>query len=123
MNAHGTIKSAISSLPNVTTLPHRFGGTEFRYNKRELGHIHAFVPESGTAARRHGYCLVDIPFPMPVRNKLIEEGRVHEHHILPESGWISFYIRAEKDINEAIELLKMSYDIAVASKRKRNTRE
>ena len=99
MNAHDTIKSAISSLPNVTTLPHRFGGTEFRYNKRELGHI-------------HGNSLVDIPFPMPVRNKLIEEGRVKEHHIMPESGWISFYIRTEKDVDVAIELLKMSYDIA-----------
>ncbi|MGH9952652.1 MAG: luciferase family protein, partial [Nitrososphaeraceae archaeon] len=34
------ITDEILSWPNVTAEPHRFGGMEFRLDKRELGHIH-----------------------------------------------------------------------------------
>ena len=34
------IRKEILSWPNVTAEPHRFGGVEFRVNKREMGHIH-----------------------------------------------------------------------------------
>ena len=94
------ITGEVAAWENVTTVPHRFGGTEFRYNtRRELGHL-------------HGNSLLDIPFPMKIRDELVRSGRVQPHHILPESGWVSFYIRTEKDVNEAIALMKMSYEIA-----------
>ena len=31
---------------------------------------------------------------MPVRNELIAEGVVEKHHFLPESGWITFHVKA-----------------------------
>ena len=34
------IKKEILSWPNVTAEQHKFGGVEFRLNKREMGHIH-----------------------------------------------------------------------------------
>jgi hypothetical protein len=34
------IEKEILSWPYVTAEPHRFGGLEFRFNKRELGHLH-----------------------------------------------------------------------------------
>ena len=67
------ISKEILSWPGVTTGQHRFGGTEFRVGKREMGHI-------------HGDKLADLPFPMQTRNQLIESGRASPHHILPESG-------------------------------------
>jgi hypothetical protein len=35
-----SIKKEILNWPNVTAEPHRFGGLEFRLNKREMGHMH-----------------------------------------------------------------------------------
>ena len=52
MAVHGArqkIHEAVLGWPGVTAHPHRFGGTEYRLSKRELGHI-------------HGDYLVDIPF-------------------------------------------------------------
>jgi hypothetical protein len=34
------------------------------------------------------------------------------HHILPESGWVSFYVRQPEDVGQAIDLLAESYQIA-----------
>jgi hypothetical protein len=92
-----SIKKEILSWPNVTAEPHRFGGLEFRLNKREMGHIHDDK-------------LADLPFPMHTRNKLINSGQISPHHVLPQSGWVSFWIKGEKDIPSVIELFKMRYD-------------
>lgn len=91
------IKKEILSWPYVTSKPHRFGGLEFRINERELGHV-------------HGDRLADLPFPMDVRNDLVNSGRVSPHHILPQSGWVSCWIKGEEDIPVVIELFKMRYD-------------
>lgn len=90
------INKEILSWPGVTTGQHRFGGTEFRVGKREMGHIHDDK-------------LADLPFPMQVRNQLIESGRALPHHILPESGWVSKWIRNEEDVSEVVELFRMQY--------------
>ena len=81
--------------------PHRFGGTEFRVGRRELGHV-------------HGDHLADIAFPMDVRNRLIAEGRAEPHHILPNSGWITFKFSKESDVESAVELFRLSYEVAVS---------
>jgi len=78
---------------------------EYLYGKREIGHV-------------HGNYLVDIPFPKKIRNELISEGHVKPHHILPDSGWVSFYIKSDPDVEAAINLLKMSYELAVSTKAK-----
>jgi len=83
----------------VTAHPHRFGGTEYRLGKRELGHI-------------HGDQVVDIPFPKKVRDKIIAAGRAEPHHVLPESGWISFYLNESADIDKAIGLFRQSFELA-----------
>lgn len=99
-NAGVRIAATVSSWPDVSAHPHRFGGTEFAIGKREIGHV-------------HGDFLVDIPFPTKVRNELVEAGRAEPHHILPDSGWISFYLREPADVERAIELLRISYEIAL----------
>jgi len=55
---------------------------------------------------------VDIPFPKEVRNELVTAGRAEPHHILPESGWVSIYLRQASDVDRAIELLRSSFEIA-----------
>ena len=92
------IRDEILSWPDVTAKPHRFGGLEFRLDKREMGHI-------------HGDRLADLPFPMNIRNELVNSGRVSPHHVLPQSGWISYWItKGENDIPSVVELFRMRYD-------------
>jgi hypothetical protein len=104
--ASTTIKETLLGWPQVTAEPHRFGGTEYKVGNREIGHI-------------HGDWLVDIPFPTRVRDVVIAEGRAEPHHILPESGWISFYLREGDDVQKAIDLFRESYDIAMKQKASR----
>jgi predicted DNA-binding protein (MmcQ/YjbR family) len=63
----------------------------------------------------HGDSLVDIPFPLPVRNELVESGAAEPHHVLPKSGWVSIFLRNPSDVARAIQLLRRSYEIALAS--------
>ena len=102
--AGGRIIAAVSGWGNVESEPHRFGGTAFRIGRREIGHI-------------HGDSTVDIPFPMPVRNELVESGAVIPHRVVPKSGWITFIIRSEEDVERAIALFHRSYTIATEQKR------
>jgi hypothetical protein len=111
MSVHGAqarITAAVTSWAGVTSQPHRFGGVEYVMGRREIGHI-------------HGDHLVDIPFPKKVRDEIVAVGRAQPHHVLPETGWVSFYLRQEPDVEQAIALLKQSYEIA--SKQKLRTIE
>ena len=93
------IDVAMQALPGVVSSPHRFGGTEYCLGRREIGHV-------------HGDSLVDIPFTTRIREELLAAGRAERHHILPESGWVSVYLREPADLDRAIELLRYSYQRA-----------
>ena len=93
------IEAALQGWSGITSQPHRFGGTEYCLGRREIGHV-------------HGDSLVDIPFPKTVRNQLLTGGRAEPHHILPHSGWVSIYLRQASDVERAIELLRLSFEIA-----------
>ena len=94
------IESVLQTWSGISAQPHRFGGTEYRLGRREIGHVHA----------DH---LVDIPFPKKVRDELVAAGRAEPHHILPQSGWVSIHLDQELDVERAIELLRFSFDIAI----------
>lgn len=87
---------AVMAWDGVTVNPHRFGGREFNLGKVEIGHI-------------HGNSMVDIPFTRKIRAALVTDDEADEHHILPESGWISFYLRRDADVEQGIKLLRLSY--------------
>lgn len=100
------ISEAVRQWPGVVAASHRFGGVEFLLGRREIGHI-------------HGDHLVDIPFPVAVRRELVAGGAAEPHHVLPDSGWISFYVRSGDDVAHAIGLLRRSYDLAVQQRQRR----
>ena len=103
MGAQERITQVVTSWEGVSTQPHRFGGLEYGIGSREIGHIHA----------DH---LVDIPFPKKVRDEIVAAGRAQPHHILPDTGWVSFYLRKETDVDQAILLLRENYEIAKKQK-------
>jgi Family of unknown function (DUF5519) len=100
------IRSTAATWAGVTEHPHRFGGTEFRLGKREIGHV-------------HGDRLVDIPFPKKVRDEVIQAGLAEQHHILPESGWVSIWLRSSQDVENAMVLLERSLELARAQAARR----
>jgi hypothetical protein len=43
---------------------------------------------------------------MDAINKLVNSGRVSPHHVLPQSGWVSFWIKGEKMFPQLLIYLK-----------------
>jgi Family of unknown function (DUF5519) len=91
------LEALLRDWPRVETAPHRFGGIEFRVDRREIGHVHP----SG---------MLDLPFPVRMRRDLVSAGRAEAHHMLPNTGWVTFRIRTEHDLPAAVDLLRLNYD-------------
>ena len=62
---------------------------------------------------------MDIPFPIKIRNEIIEKGEALPHHVLPDNGWVSIYLRNNDDVYKKINLLIRSYEITLQQKVKR----
>jgi hypothetical protein len=90
------LEETVASWPRVSVYSHRFGGREFRLANAEVGHMH----EGG---------IVDIPFHRSIRDALLTEGLAEEHRWVPNSGWITFRVRNNKDLQQAVWLMRLSY--------------
>lgn len=86
---------ALTHWEGISVEPHRFGGREFKLGKVEIGHVH-----------RGG--MLDIPYTVALRAQLIIEGKTGPHHLLPDTGWTSFYLREEADLAQGLWLLQVS---------------
>jgi len=75
---------------------HKFGGIQFNCKGKEIGHVHS-----------NG--ILDILFTRSIKQALIDEGRISDHHVFKNTGWISFYIRKKADYEYAKKLLHMAY--------------
>jgi len=91
------LKSELKNWPGISFSRHEYGGLQFDYHGKEIGHIHS-----------NG--LLDILFSKNIKAELMKEGRIMDHHVLPGTGWISFYIRTKNDVPYAIGLLKRSLE-------------
>jgi Luciferase len=76
---------------------HRFGGVGFNFGRHELAHL-------------HGNGLFDTFVGAKARDQLVRSGMASPHHIFPKSGWVSFWIRAEQDIANALELMRIAQE-------------
>src|SRR5690606_7891894 len=85
-----------SAWEGVTTAPHQFDAVELRLSGKEFGHFHRFG-------------VLDVPFTKKIRDSLIAEGLADVHPFVPDSGWISFRLRREGDVERALWLLRLSY--------------
>jgi Family of unknown function (DUF5519) len=82
------IVDEVTSWPGITTDSGEFSETEFFLEGRAIGHV-------------HGSHMADIPFPRRLRDQLVAEGRTGPHHVMPDSGWTTKYVRADGDANAA----------------------
>lgn len=104
-----TVEREVSGWPGVEAKPHRFGGVEFRVSGHEIGHL-------------HGSRLADLPFPVRMRKELVAEGKARPHHVLPQTGWVSYYPRGPEDAAAVVELFRLNYEHLVQKGRNRAER-
>lgn len=97
MNCGERIEREVAGWPGVEERPHRFGGVEFRVNGHEIGHL-------------HGDRLADLPFPVRMRKELVGAGKAQAHHVMPQTGWVSYRIRGDGDVEGAVELFRLNYE-------------
>ena len=97
------IEAEVTGWPGVEGRPHRFNGVEFRVNGHEIGHL-------------HGDRLADLPFPRRVREELVEAGEAEVHHVMPQTGWVSYRIRQPEDVEGALALFRKNYERLTARK-------
>ena len=90
------LKQEVSSWPGISVLPHRFVAWEYRFGKAEVGHVHFWGD-------------VDIPFPRPVHDFLLDHRLADQHRWVPDSGWTTFRIHGDKDVEHAIWLIRLSF--------------
>ena len=103
------IQSELTYWEGITNAPHRFGGVEFKLGTREIGHV-------------HGDALVDVPLPKRIRDELVASGQAEPHHVLPQSGWVSLYLNEPSDVDRAIGVLRLSFEIAREQRERRATK-
>lgn len=96
-NLREAVEREVSSWDGVETRPHRFGGVEFRVRGHEIGHL-------------HGNRLADLPFPIRMRKELVAEGKAEPHHLLPQTGWVSYYPHGPEDVPAVIDLFRLNYE-------------
>jgi hypothetical protein len=93
LRAISAIESAVRGWPEMRVGVHRLGGIGFFFRGKESSHI-------------HGNGLLDCFVGRANRDRLVESGRALPHHVFPCSGWISFWVRDEADIQPALELIR-----------------
>ncbi|MEO7215928.1 luciferase family protein [Mucilaginibacter sp.] len=92
------IESEVCGWHNIRVSIHKYGGLQFNYASRQLGHI-------------HGNGLLDMLFTREIKQQLMTvDERIKHHHVFKNNGWISFYIETEADAAYVIELFKMAYE-------------
>ncbi|HZY66262.1 MAG: DUF5519 family protein [Actinomycetota bacterium] len=104
MSISGRIRDEVLAWEGTESRPHRFNGTEFRVNGHEIGHL-------------HGDRLADLPFPRRIREELVSKGKAQTHHVLPQTGWVSYRIRGEEDVEGALELFRRNYERLTAQRK------
>lgn len=103
MSVSEKIRDEILAWEGTESKPHRFNGLEFRVNGHEIGHL-------------HGDQLADLPFPRRVREELVATGKAQTHHVLPQTGWVTYLIRGEEDLQGALDLFRRNYERLMARK-------
>ena len=98
------IEREVLGWPGVEARSHRFGGVEFRVSGHEIGHP-------------HGDRLADLPFPRRVREQLVQAGKARVHHVMPQTGWVSYPIHQPEDVEGALELFRRNYERLTARKK------
>ncbi len=98
---HEELRQRILSLPGVTERQNAgIHEDAFFVGRTMFMHIHG-----------HGHC--DIRLEKAAQERVLAEGKASPHRWAPEQGYVTFRARNEKDLEPAMELIRMSHDYFV----------
>jgi hypothetical protein len=99
------ITETVTAWPGVVAGHGDRGEFSFKLGRREIGHL-------------HGDRTLHIGFPKAVWHELLDAGRIDYHPVFPgKPGYGSRRLETEADVEDAIALLRLNYDRAVATHR------
>src|SRR5215208_4096041 len=102
MTASERITAEVTSWPGVTAGEGDRGEFGFRVGRREIGHL-------------HGDRVLHIGYPKDVWQELFDAGRIGYHPVFPgKPGFGSRALAADADVEDAIALMRINYERAVA---------
>jgi hypothetical protein len=73
-------------------------------------HEDAFLVGRTMFMHIHGYGHCDIRLPKDVQARVLAEGKARPHRWAPEAGYVTFVVREERDLDGAMELIRISHD-------------
>src|SRR5438105_2870758 len=98
IDIHEELRQRILTLPGVTEQPHAgIHDDAFFVGRTMFMHIHG-----------RGHC--DIRLSKEDQRRVLAAGTARPHRWAPEAGYVSFIVRAETDLEPAMELIGMSHD-------------
>jgi Family of unknown function (DUF5519) len=96
------IVAAVTAWPGVEAGPGRRGELSLKVGRKEIGHL-------------HGDYALHISFPRRLWDQLYAAGRIDYHPVFPgKPGYASRLLETEDDVRDAIALLRLNYDRAIA---------
>lgn len=96
------ITEEVTSWPGVEAGPGKRGEFGFTLGRREIGHL-------------HGDHSLHAGFPKDLWQELYDAGRIDYHPVFPgKPGYGARRIETDEDVEDAIALLRLNYDRAVA---------
>ncbi len=96
------ITAEVTSWPGVEAGTGDRGEFGFRLGRREIGHL-------------HGDRVLHIGFPKDVWHELHDAGRIDYHPVFPgKPGFGSRALATDDDVEDAIALIRLNYERAVA---------
>lgn len=98
-----TIRKELLGWKGVTAHEHSLATVIFYVDGVEMGHL-------------HGDAIADLQFPTKISKKLVSDGLVLPHHVIPKSGWVSHEIQNAQDIDAVIALFHLQYQRLAKSK-------
>ncbi len=95
---HHELRQRILSLSDVT-------------ERQNAGiHEHAFFVGRSMFMHIHGYGHCDIRLPKDGQERVLAEGKARPHRWAPEAGYVTSIVEDEKDLEPAMELIRMSHE-------------
>jgi len=102
MTASERITAEVTSWPGMTAGDGDRGEFGFRVGRREIGHL-------------HGDRVLHIGYPKDVWQELFDAGRIGYHPVFPgKPGFGSRALATDADVEDAIALMRINYERAVA---------
>lgn len=96
------IVDEVKSWPGMEAALGERGELSLTLGKREIGHL-------------HGDHALHLGFPKDVWHELFDAGRIDYHPVFPgKPGYAARRIEHEDDVRDAIALLRLNYDRAIA---------